>query len=536
MRVNTKKCPKILCLFLCVLPVALSNSVSYASISAVGSFLPTDSSQWNSGQYLYIAVEDDAILTIDNGSDLYSSFSSIGCRLYSYNMGYIGRVTVTGSGSTWTCSSTLAVGMGGTGVLNITSGGTVTTVDTHIGANQVYKSGTGSIVIDGSGSKLTCNGELSVGNTSTGSLSLSHGAAATTSTVCSIGYESGVTGTVTIDGSGSSFNSGGALVGVYGTGTLNLTNGGKMTLGNSTLFSIGHFSGSQGTLTVDGINSTLSYDYAGVIGYEGSAALNIINGGKVSDYSSMGSVIGFQQNSTGNVLVDGTGSTWTISNRLTVGNFGTGNLTISYGGLVKADTLWIAPSLGMVKMSNGGRLALKGQAADSINTFLALIYGSHVIYGWDPDTNSWKDITSLTRGKHYTLTYQTSGSLAGFTVLTFTGSPIAGDANLDGQVDVGDLGVLAANYGKTSGATWSTGDFNGDSKVDVGDLGILAANYGFNASCANLEEDSAKVVDVTTNKSSDTAEDADGALCSGMGLSLIAGLFWMGLMLARLED
>ena len=55
---------------------------------------------------------------------------------------------------------------------------------------------------------------------------------------------------------------------------------------------------------------------------------------------------------------------------------------------------------------------------------------------------------------------------------------IPGDANGDGTVDVGDLGILAANYGLTSGATWAKGDFNNDGKVDVGDLGILAANYG----------------------------------------------------------
>jgi hypothetical protein len=55
--------------------------------------------------------------------------------------------------------------------------------------------------------------------------------------------------------------------------------------------------------------------------------------------------------------------------------------------------------------------------------------------------------------------------------------PIMGDANLDGYVDVGDLGILAANYGMTSGATWLVGDFNGDGAVNVGDLGILTANY-----------------------------------------------------------
>lgn len=62
--------------------------------------------------------------------------------------------------------------------------------------------------------------------------------------------------------------------------------------------------------------------------------------------------------------------------------------------------------------------------------------------------------------------------------LNIGGAAIPGDANNDGMVDVGDLGILAGNYGMQSGATWAQGDFNNDGAVDVGDLGILAGNYG----------------------------------------------------------
>ena len=56
--------------------------------------------------------------------------------------------------------------------------------------------------------------------------------------------------------------------------------------------------------------------------------------------------------------------------------------------------------------------------------------------------------------------------------------PMPADATFDGVVDVGDLGILGANYGRASGATWITGDLTGDGAVDVGDLGILGAHYG----------------------------------------------------------
>lgn len=52
-----------------------------------------------------------------------------------------------------------------------------------------------------------------------------------------------------------------------------------------------------------------------------------------------------------------------------------------------------------------------------------------------------------------------------------------GDANGDGSIDVGDLGILGAHYG-TGGNRWLQGDFTGDGYVDVGDLGVLGAHYG----------------------------------------------------------
>ncbi len=50
-----------------------------------------------------------------------------------------------------------------------------------------------------------------------------------------------------------------------------------------------------------------------------------------------------------------------------------------------------------------------------------------------------------------------------------------GDANLDGQVDISDLGALATAW-QTS-ATWSQGDFDYSGFVDISDLGKLATNW-----------------------------------------------------------
>ena len=52
-----------------------------------------------------------------------------------------------------------------------------------------------------------------------------------------------------------------------------------------------------------------------------------------------------------------------------------------------------------------------------------------------------------------------------------------GDANLDGKVDINDLTIVLANYGKT-GMGWTEGEFTGDGTVDINDLTIVLANYG----------------------------------------------------------
>jgi glycosidase len=54
-----------------------------------------------------------------------------------------------------------------------------------------------------------------------------------------------------------------------------------------------------------------------------------------------------------------------------------------------------------------------------------------------------------------------------------------GDADLDGTVDIADLGILATNWQTTIAGTWSLGDFTGNGAVDITDLGLLASHWQF---------------------------------------------------------
>ncbi|MEM7806978.1 MAG: hypothetical protein AAF561_02570, partial [Planctomycetota bacterium] len=58
----------------------------------------------------------------------------------------------------------------------------------------------------------------------------------------------------------------------------------------------------------------------------------------------------------------------------------------------------------------------------------------------------------------------------------FVGLTVAGDADLDRDVDLADFGRLRAGFG--SGSLWAEGDFNYDGTVNLADFGLLRANFG----------------------------------------------------------
>jgi len=60
----------------------------------------------------------------------------------------------------------------------------------------------------------------------------------------------------------------------------------------------------------------------------------------------------------------------------------------------------------------------------------------------------------------------------------FVEPSIPGDLDGDGDVDLGDLTVLLANFGTASGATPEQGDITGDGAVSLSDLTELLAHFG----------------------------------------------------------
>jgi hypothetical protein len=80
----------------------------------------------------------------------------------------------------------------------------------------------------------------------------------------------------------------------------------------------------------------------------------------------------------------------------------------------------------------------------------------------------------------------TDAQKSGLQMMQYT--PIPGDINGDGTVDVYDAILLAAAYGSTPGSSnWNpSADINGDGIVDIYDAIILAAHYGQTANWVNI--------------------------------------------------
>jgi T5SS/PEP-CTERM-associated repeat protein len=281
----------------------------------------------------YIGNTGSGTLTVNGGSDLLSDNGYIGNKT-----GSTGAVTVSGNRSTWNNSSYLYVGRSGNGTLNITGGGAVNDDYGHIG---IYS--TGVVAVDGAGSTWTNNSSLDIGyDGGAGTLSITNGGGVSGGDGL-IDAGSGSQSTVTVDGRGSIWTTTSLSVGIFGNGAISITNGGNVRSnsdGGSNDLDVGAGTGGNGTVVVDGtgsiwtiIKSNPSYYSTLYIGDNGSGALSITNGGSVN-CQGQPCWIGNASDSTGIVKVDGAGSTWAINGALWVGNSGSGTLLITNGGNV----------------------------------------------------------------------------------------------------------------------------------------------------------------------------------------------------------
>ena len=277
--------------------------------------------------FFRVGNSGNGILDITNGGMISSILSYI-----AYDTGSTGTVMIDGTNSTWDNDNDLYVGYNGNGTINITAGGTLVSDNSAYIGTEVGS--TGTISVDGTYSTWTHDYNLYVGKSGSGTLNIANGGAVTSNFNTDLGSDSGSNGTVNVDGTGSTWkNTGGISIGEYGSGTLYVINGGTVS---SQFADIGSQAGSSGSVTVDGTGSTWKTGNPFRVGNGGSGTLNITGGGSVSSVSFASNVyLGAKSGSTGVVTVNGTDSNWSVTtDEFHIGSSGNGTLNITDGGSV----------------------------------------------------------------------------------------------------------------------------------------------------------------------------------------------------------
>ncbi len=266
------------------------------------------------------------------------------------SVGASGAMAIS-AGGVLTTNGSNVIGGSGAGTLNLSAGG-----DFNFGTGLALGSGptgSGTVTIDGVGSRLSGTGSVIVGLQGVGTLTVQNGG--TLSDFGGfVGNLAGSQGTVIVSGAGSTWtNTGTIQVGAQSTGTVTVENGGTLNSGGGG--SVGLSAGSTGTVTVTGPGSVWNNTGAGLnIGSFGTGILTIANGGMVIDSTPFVTNIGSGAGSRGTATVTGAGSLWSEVAGINIGNSGTGTLTIADGGVVATPAVAIAANAGSTGTLNIG--------------------------------------------------------------------------------------------------------------------------------------------------------------------------------------
>ena len=297
-------------------------------------------SAWAYTGSLTVGCDGQGTLEIRNGGSVTGRSGTVG----SYGSG-MGSATVDGNDSTWTLSSQLNVGTMAKGTLDIRNGGVVTCYTASLGT---FAGGLGGqVTVEGAGSALNLTSSgfptsmLAVGSSGVAALTIRNGGSVSDYSA-RVGYRAGSSGTVTVEGSGASWtNTGQLLVGDCGQGELTVRDGGSLSCDQ---FRIGTEAGSEGTITVEGAESTwrdvsVETNYQSYVGMNGTGTLNVLDGGGVVSGACS---VGYSPGSVGTVLVAGDESTWSIGElwsylrSVYVGDRGVGSVTVADSGRVNS--------------------------------------------------------------------------------------------------------------------------------------------------------------------------------------------------------
>lgn len=322
------------------------------------------------------------------------------------------------------------VGFDGTsatyGVLTIQNGGVLNATSSgFIGYSDNTDSGDASVVVTGAGSQWNMNsGTLTIGHSDNGLLTI---------------------------------NDGGSVISTYGT--------------------LGFASGVHGTVNIWDVGSKWAVDDRLRVGVRGSGALTISAGAMVTSKSGGLGLVG--NSSAGDVIVAGVGSRWTVDDDIDLGFEGKGTLTVSYGGAVEIVSGVGAINVATITGSEG--ILIVGGASGTTAEQAGTLNVPRIAFGGGDGTLVFNH-TDI----GYTLNADIDGNgailhEAGETIYNGMGGLFSGSTDLSGGsllVD-GFLGGLTTINGGTLGGDGALVDFvanNGGTLAPGNSIGSLDAN------------------------------------------------------------
>ena len=443
-----------------------------------------------------IATGGDLFVGFNNRGDVFvyggSSHSSanVGVDLViGANAAGNGRVAVAGKAQL-TSGNLLQVGAYGSGELTVSGSAQVTSANGEVGR---FAGSVGSATVQGKNARWENGQNLKIGYQGEGQLEVLDRGNVIVGRNVEIGSEATGVGKLIINGTASRLDIGDFFdVGRYGTGTLNVEDGGMLVSPGGGINGhyesyIGHFAGSTGVATVTGDGSRWEMSRSLTIGSEGNGTLKILDGGYVTNHFSF---IGANDGSVGSVTVAGEGSLWDSRNYIRMDE--TSSLTVSNQGHVTtpwaADMAYDADSVATV--------LVKGENSKlTVGSFVVGRFGHGTMTiengGYASATNSTlvgfagTGITRVTgSGSHLDLRNLTVGSesggigtlqvLEGGLVTTSSSTSIAHRGGSIGRIDVDGVGsTLHVGYDLNIG-------ISGDAQFNITDGGhVIVDNHAW---------------------------------------------------------
>lgn len=456
--------------------LATGNAIVGTGAGNLGIIDVTTFGSWVNSGVLTLGESGTGTLNVSSSAGV-----TLGNTLAAVNGGSNAAITVTDAGFLRLGQAVTQSVLGGMGAATmvISSGSDVLAYALMVGQGST---GNGSIALDGAGSTLVTQGDLTIGGSGTGDLTVTGNADVTVAGDFIVGSEAVGNGSVLVMGSGSDLTlQAGAQIGRLGQGTIAVLNGATVTSGGGTM-ELGGGAAALGIADVAGSGSGWVHTGLLRVAGDGNGQINIYDAGFLTADSV---TIGQFSGSIGDIEVRGAGSNLTVaSGDLVIGGAGVGQLTVSEGAEVNvAGDVWIAGqsgSAGWLNIGGAGPAAATGSFNAASVQFGD---GTGVVNFNHTDANHIFASTFSGMGtiNHLSGVTRLTGVSTGFTGTTnitggalYVNDTLAGTINVNGGT-LGGGGYLLGNATVGSGGTFAPGNSIGSLNF-AGNLAFAAGS------------------------------------------------------------